>query len=85
MARSAGRLRALRVMSVSIGPGHSTLAFTARSPYCGADRIIWASDYPHPDAKIPGIVKELTTSIADLPLEDQARIAGGNALELYRI
>ena len=68
---------------ISFDADESTLAFTARSPYCGADRIIWASDYPHPDAKIPGVTKELTASIAELPLEDQVRIAGGNALELY--
>jgi uncharacterized protein len=70
---------------ISFDADESTLDFTARSPICGSDRIIWASDYPHPDAKIPGIIKELTESIADLPVEDQVRIAGGNAVDLYRI
>ncbi|HYF44962.1 MAG TPA: amidohydrolase family protein, partial [Acidimicrobiales bacterium] len=54
-------------------------------PLCGANRIFWASDYPHPDAKIPGVTKELAESIADLPVDDQARIAGGNAVDLYRL
>jgi hypothetical protein len=39
---------------ISFDPDESMLAFTANSPLCGADRIIWASDHPHPDAKFPG-------------------------------
>ena len=34
-----------------------------RSPLVGADRIIWASDYPHPDAKFPGVTEELTEAL----------------------
>ena len=45
---------------ISFDPDESMLAFTANSPLCGADRIIWASDYPHPDAKFPGVTEELT-------------------------
>ena len=30
----------------------------------GADRIIWASDYPHPDAKFPGVTAELAEASA---------------------
>ncbi|HLY37478.1 MAG TPA: amidohydrolase family protein, partial [Candidatus Binatia bacterium] len=44
---------------ISFDPDESTLAFTANHRLVGADRIIWASDYPHPDAKFPGVVKEL--------------------------
>ena len=44
---------------ISFDPDESMLAFTANSPLCGADRIIWASDYPHPDAKFPGVTEEL--------------------------
>ena len=36
---------------ISFDPDESTLAFTARSPLVGASSIVWASDYPHPDAK----------------------------------
>ena len=70
---------------ISFDPDESTLAFTARSPLCGADRIIWASDYPHPDAKFPGTTDELSEAIAELPRAEQVRIAGGNASELYGI
>ena len=48
-------------------------AFTANSPLCGADRIIWASDYPHPDAKFPGVTEELTEALAGLTVRAEAR------------
>ena len=57
----------------------NTGSFTANSPLVGADRILWATDYPHPDAKIPGITAELTEAIAPLSIEDQRLIAGTNA------
>ena len=40
---------------ISFDPDEAMLAFTAESPLVGADRIIWAVDYPHPDAKFPGV------------------------------
>ena len=54
-----------------------------RSPLVGADRIMWASDYPHPDAKFPGTTDELYESIEDLDEEQQRQIAGDNAVALY--
>ncbi len=68
---------------ISFDPDESSLAFTANSPLCGAERIIWASDYPHPDAKFPGIVDELGEALEGLARKQQVRIAGENALELY--
>jgi predicted TIM-barrel fold metal-dependent hydrolase len=70
---------------ISFDPDESTLAFTARSPLVGADRIIWASDYPHPDAKIPGVVGELREATASLDAAARARVLGLNAAELYRL
>jgi predicted TIM-barrel fold metal-dependent hydrolase len=70
---------------ISFDADESTLAFTAESPLCGADRIIWASDYPHPDAKFPGVTKELQEAIEPLTDEQQRQIAGDNALRLYHI
>lgn len=70
---------------ISFDADESTLAFTARSPLCGAERIIWASDYPHPDAKMPGVTKMLAESLAELAPADQRRIAAGNAEALYRV
>jgi predicted TIM-barrel fold metal-dependent hydrolase len=70
---------------ISFDPDESTLAFTALSPLCGPDRIIWASDYPHQDSKFPGTTAEVAAAIQTLDDDGQAMIAGGNAAELYRI
>jgi predicted TIM-barrel fold metal-dependent hydrolase len=55
------------------------------APMVGTDRIVWGTDYPHPDCTFPGMVKELRGAIAGLPESDQARILGQNAIELYRL
>jgi uncharacterized protein len=70
---------------ISFDPDESTLAFTATHPLVGAERIVWASDYPHPDAKFPGVVDELRGAIGSLAPEAQARIIGGNARALYHL
>lgn len=68
---------------ISFDPDESTLPFTARSPLVGADRIVWASDFPHPDAKFPGTTKMLREAVAELTVEEQAKIVGRNAADLY--
>jgi predicted TIM-barrel fold metal-dependent hydrolase len=70
---------------ISFEPDESTLAFSANSSLCGADRIVWASDYPHADATFPGATAELEASLAVLQPEQRAAIAGGNALDLYSL
>jgi predicted TIM-barrel fold metal-dependent hydrolase len=70
---------------ISFDPDESALGFSARSPLCGAERIVWASDYPHPDAKFPGVTRELERATADLPETTRRRIAGENARALYKI
>ncbi len=70
---------------ISFDTDESTLAFTANSELVGADRIIWASDYPHPDAKIPGVTDELVKAIESLSPEQQCQIAGGSAERLYEL
>ena len=68
---------------ISFDCDESTLEFTARSPLVGSDRIVWASDFPHPDAKYPGTTAMLAEALAGLPFADQQLIAGGNAAALY--
>jgi predicted TIM-barrel fold metal-dependent hydrolase len=68
---------------ISFDPDESTLRMTAESELVGADRIIWASDYPHPDAKIPGVVGELREAMDGLDDAAQQRILGLNAVDLY--
>jgi predicted TIM-barrel fold metal-dependent hydrolase len=68
---------------ISFDPDESALAFTATSPRVGADRIVWASDYPHPDAKFPGTTRALSEATTGLGAEQRHRIAGANACALY--
>lgn len=70
---------------ISFDPDESALRFTAESPLVGDERIIWASDYPHPDAKIPGVVGELREAMTGLSDEAQRRILGLNAVDLYSL
>ena len=70
---------------ISFDPDETMLAFTARSPLCGADRIIWASDYPHPDAKFPGVTEELAEALAELSPEERRTITSESAKALYSI
>jgi len=50
----------------------------------GTDRILWASDYPHPEYH-EGIVDELRERIAPLDARDRTRILGTNAVRVLRI
>ena len=70
---------------ISFDPDETTLKLTAESDLVGPDRIIWASDYPHPDAKIPGVVGELREAMEGLPDAAQQRIFGLNAVDLYQL
>ena len=68
---------------ISFDPDESALPLAATSPLCGADRIVWASDFPHPDAKYPGVTEELMEATESLSDDDRRLIAGENALRLY--
>ena len=70
---------------ISFDPDEAMLGFTAESPLVGADRIIWASDYPHPDAKFPGVTEELTEALEGLTHEQMRTITSESAKALYRI
>ncbi len=70
---------------ISFDPDESMLAFTARSPLVGAERIIWASDYPHPDAKFPGVTEELAEALDGLTFEEKQAITSESAIALYGI
>ena len=70
---------------VSFDADEETLPLAAQSQYVGAGRIIWASDYPHPDAKFPGTVAELLDNIGGMALADQRAIAAENARRLYAL
>ncbi len=68
---------------VSFDPDEAALPFTVE--HLGPDHVLWASDYPHPDAKIPGVVKELREALAPLPPDAQRVVAGGSARRFYHL
>jgi predicted TIM-barrel fold metal-dependent hydrolase len=70
---------------ISFDPDESMLRTTAESPLVGAERIIWASDYPHPDAKFPGVTEELTEALDGLTFEQKRQITSESAVALYGI
>jgi len=70
---------------ISFDPDEAMLRTTAESPLVGADRIIWASDYPHPDAKFPGVTEELGEALDGLSFEQKRQITSESAIALYGI
>ena len=68
---------------ISFDPGERTMG--AMADLAGEDNLIWASDFPHSDAKYPGVVDELMERVEDLTPERQRKIVGANAARLYRI
>jgi predicted TIM-barrel fold metal-dependent hydrolase len=67
---------------VSFEPEEWNLAPCAE--FLGSDRILWASDYPHPEYH-PGLVKEVVERVEPLPPDDQANILGQNANRVYNL
>lgn len=49
----------------------------------GEDYVVWASDYPHPDATFPGAVTKSLEAMTNLTASARRKIFGANALRLY--
>jgi uncharacterized protein len=49
----------------------------------GADKIMWGSDFPHPDGIWPDSCEYVAREMADLPPDVRHRIVCGNAARLY--
>ncbi|MGH7820246.1 MAG: amidohydrolase family protein [Candidatus Binatia bacterium] len=73
----------LRQGYVSFDPGERTMGSLTR--FIGGETMIWASDFPHSDAKYPGVVEELREHTADLDATIRANLFGKNALRLYGV
>jgi predicted TIM-barrel fold metal-dependent hydrolase len=71
----------LRQGYVSFDPGERTMG--ALTKFIGSETMIWASDFPHSDAKYPGVVGELREHTTDLTPEARANLYGRNAIRLY--
>ena len=54
----------------------------ACAEHLGADRVLWATDYPHPEYH-PGVVDELRERLEPLDEASRARILGQNAVDAY--
>jgi predicted TIM-barrel fold metal-dependent hydrolase len=50
----------------------------------GADRVVFASDYPHWDATFPGVT-DMILNRNDLGAETKRKIMGENAARLLRL
>lgn len=53
--------------------------------YVGEDCLVWASDYPHPDAHFPGAVEASLATMGELPASVRRKIFAENAARLYDI
>ena len=73
----------LRQGFVSFDPGERTMGSMAG--LIGDDTMIWASDFPHSDAKYPGVVAELREHTAAMLPAARAKLFGGNACRLYGV
>jgi predicted TIM-barrel fold metal-dependent hydrolase len=67
---------------ISFDPDEWNLAASAE--WIGADRILWASDYPHPEYRSQ-VVKELRERVSPLCADDQRKVVGSNAVAAYRL
>jgi hypothetical protein len=73
----------LRQGWVSFDPGERTMGAVAR--FTGSERLLWASDFPHSDARYPGVVAELREHTEDMEPAARADLWGRNAARLYGI
>jgi len=71
-----------RQVWISGDPDERTLPLVIR--HFGADRFLWATDYPHSDHDAT-YMHELHTLAAQLPEPDRPKLLGDNAATLYRL
>ncbi len=52
-------------------------------PHIGADNVMWASDYPHPDSTFPRSREAVAETFRDLPAEVTRKVVAENCAVLY--
>jgi len=67
---------------ISFEPVEGSLSVLA--DYIGPHKILWATDYPHPDGFFPGAPK-LIADRAELSAETKRQILGGGAKGFYKL
>jgi uncharacterized protein len=60
-------------------------AGTGTYQFFGADRYMWASDFPHTDSTWPHSQAAIGRDLASVPEEVTSKIVCGNAGKLYEI
>lgn len=68
---------------ISFDPGERTMA--AMAGLVGDDHLVWASDFPHSDARYPGVVDELMESVETMPADAARALVGSTAARVYGI
>jgi predicted TIM-barrel fold metal-dependent hydrolase len=66
---------------VSMDPGEAAVEAVVR--HVGDQVIVWASDYPHPDATFPGAVQKTLAVLRPVDAVARRRILADNAARLY--
>ena len=70
-----------RQCMVSMDPGEAIVEAVVR--HAGEDLLVWASDYPHPDATFPGAVTKTLGVLEAVPASVRRKILAENAARLY--
>jgi predicted TIM-barrel fold metal-dependent hydrolase len=70
-----------RQCTISTEPGEAAIDAVVR--HVGAEYVVWASDYPHPDATFPGAVTKTLAAMEAIPPGAREKILRENALRLY--
>ena len=70
-----------RQCMISTDPEEDTVESVIR--HVGDDCVVWASDYPHPDAHFPGAVTETLAALANVPDTARQKVLASNARRLY--
>ncbi|NOT53756.1 MAG: amidohydrolase [Deltaproteobacteria bacterium] len=65
---------------ISFEPVEGSLAYLAE--YVGPDKILWATDYPHPDGFFPGAPAMIA---AQLPEHLRRRVLADSAMQFYKL
>jgi len=55
----------------------------ALADYIGPNKIMWATDYPHPDGFFPGAPKMIEKQLAGLSAETKRQVMAGGAMGFY--
>jgi len=70
-----------RQCMISTEPGEELV--TAVIEHVGEDNVVWASDYPHPDATFPGAVRKTLAAMTGLAPAVRSKVLATNAARLY--